>query len=177
MSNNPTDFSRRSFIKAALAGTGSALALRTPLAVASPGKARAAPPLTEQGSDLSKLTIGEAADLVRKKKVSPVELTRACLARIEQLNPALNAFITITAESALAQAHEAEAQVQRGKWRGPLHGMPIALKDLFDTAGVRTTGASAVFKDRVPTRDAEVVRRLKAAGAVLLGKTNMDEFA
>jgi aspartyl-tRNA(Asn)/glutamyl-tRNA(Gln) amidotransferase subunit A len=135
------------------------------------------PPRREQKADLTKLSIGEAAELVRKKKVSPVELTRACLARIEQLNPALNAFITITAESALAQAGEAELQVQRGRWRGPLHGIPIALKDLFDTAGVRTTAASAVFKDRVPTQDAEVVRRLKAAGTVVLGKTNMDEFA
>jgi aspartyl-tRNA(Asn)/glutamyl-tRNA(Gln) amidotransferase subunit A len=93
------------------------------------------------------------------------------------LNPALNAFITVTAEQALQQAREAEAQIQRGQWRGPLHGMPLALKDLIDTAGIRTTAASAVFKDRVPTEDAEVVRRLKAAGAVLLGKLNMHEFA
>ena len=118
-----------------------------------------------QSADLTKLSISEAAALVRKKKVSPVELTRACLARIEQLNSMLNAFITVTAESALVQAREAEAEVQRGKWRGPLHGIPIGLKDLFDTAGVRTTAGSALFKDRVPTQDAEVVRRLKAAGA------------
>jgi len=130
-----------------------------------------------QSNDLAKLTIREAADLIRKKKVSPVELTTACLARISQFNPALNAFITITAESAMAQSREAEAEVMRGKWRGPLHGVPIALKDLFDTAGVKTTAGSGVFKDRIPTEDAEVVRRLKAAGAVLLGKTNMHEFA
>jgi aspartyl-tRNA(Asn)/glutamyl-tRNA(Gln) amidotransferase subunit A len=141
-------------------------------------QARAAgPPGTDRRADLTTLGIGEAAELVRRKKVSPVELTRACLARIEQLNPALNAFITITAESALAQARVAEAEVQRGRWRGPLHGMPIALKDLFDTAGVRTTAGSALFKDRVPAEDAEVVRRLKAAGAVFLGKHNMHEFA
>src|SRR5581483_3192112 len=92
-------------------------------------------------------------------------------------NQALDAFITITAESALAEAHDLEAAAQRGKWRGPLHGIPIALKDNIDTAGVRTTGASELFKDRVPTQDAEVARRLKKAGAVLLGKLNMHEFA
>ncbi len=128
-------------------------------------------------ADLARLSISEAAELVRRKKISPVELTRACLARIDQLNPALNAFITITAESALAQARDAEADVQRGKWRGPLHGIPIALKDLFDTSGVRTTAGSALFKDRIPTQDAEVVRRLKMAGAIFLGKHNMHEFA
>ena len=132
---------------------------------------------SSQSDDLTKLSIREAADLIRKKKVSPVELTTACLARIDRFNPALNAFITITAESAQQQAREAEAEVMRGKWRGPLHGVPIALKDLFDTAGVKTTAASGVFKDRIPTEDAEVVRRLKAAGAVFLGKTNMQEFA
>jgi aspartyl-tRNA(Asn)/glutamyl-tRNA(Gln) amidotransferase subunit A len=130
-----------------------------------------------QNDDLTRMSIREAADLIRAKKVSPVELTTACLARIDRFNPALNAFITITAESALKQAREAEAEVTRGNWRGPLHGVPIALKDLFDTAGVRTTAASGVFKDRIPAEDAEVVRRLKAAGAVLLGKTNMHEFA
>jgi aspartyl-tRNA(Asn)/glutamyl-tRNA(Gln) amidotransferase subunit A len=130
-----------------------------------------------QSSDLTTLSIGAAAELVGRNKVSPVELTKACLARIEQLNPALNVFITLTADSALAQAREAEAEVQRGNWRGPLHGIPIALKDLFDTAGVRTTAASALFKDRVPNEDAEVVHRLKAAGAVFLGKLNMHEFA
>lgn len=130
-----------------------------------------------QNTALARLSLREVGDLVRQKKISPVELTTACLARIEQLNPTLNAFITITAESALAEARDAETEVQRGRWRGPLHGIPIALKDLFDTAGVRTTAASALFKDRVPTDDAEVVRRLKMAGAVLVGKTNMHEFA
>jgi len=130
-----------------------------------------------QSDDLSKLSIREASDLIRKKKVSPVELTNACLARIDRMNSALNAFITIIAELAREQARAAESEVMRGQWRGPLHGVPIALKDLFDTAGVRTTAGSGVFKDRIPTEDAEVVRRLKAAGAVLLGKTNMQEFA
>ncbi|HEX3093934.1 MAG TPA: amidase, partial [Candidatus Angelobacter sp.] len=128
-------------------------------------------------SDATWLSITEASRLIRDKKVSPVELTQSCLKRIERLNPKLNAFITVTAESALAQAREAEADIQRSHWRGPLHGIPIALKDLFDTAGVRTTAASGLFKDRIPAQDAEIVRRLKGAGAVLLGKLNMHEFA
>jgi aspartyl-tRNA(Asn)/glutamyl-tRNA(Gln) amidotransferase subunit A len=125
----------------------------------------------------TRLSLSEASELVRSKKISPVELTKACLSRIEQLNPKLNAFITVTADTALAQAREAEADVRGGRWKGPLHGIPIALKDLVDTAGVRTTAASAVFKDRIPAQDAEIVRRLKAAGAVLVGKLNMHEFA
>src|SRR5450631_3383143 len=128
-------------------------------------------------TELTRLTLVEAMAMMRRKAVSPVELAQAFIARIERLNPALNAFITVTAEQALQQARGAEAEIQRGQWRGPLHGMPLALKDLIDTAGVRTTAASAVFKDRIPTEDAEVVRRLKAAGAVLLGKLNMHEFA
>ena len=127
--------------------------------------------------DLTALSMAEAAALVRRRKVSPMELTKASLARIERLNPALDCFITITADSALAQAREAENEIQHGKWRGPLHGIPVALKDLFDTAGIKTTAGSALFKDRIPTEDAEVVRRLKNAGAVLVGKTNMVEFA
>jgi aspartyl-tRNA(Asn)/glutamyl-tRNA(Gln) amidotransferase subunit A len=127
--------------------------------------------------DLAKLTLSEASELVRAGNVSPVELTEVCLRRIESLNPTLNAFITVTAESALAQAREAESDIHNGRWKGPLHGIPIGLKDLVDTAGVRTTAASGLFKDRIPTRDAEIVRRLEAAGAVLLGKQNLHEFA
>jgi len=122
-------------------------------------------------------TIADISKQVRRRAVSPVELTEQCLARIEQLNPTLNAFITVTAESALAQARTAEAEIARGDWRGPLHGIPLALKDLIDTAAVPTTAASELYRNRVPTQDAEVVRRLKAAGAVLLGKQNMHEFA
>ncbi len=127
--------------------------------------------------DLSELSLLDASRRVRDKRVSPVELTQACLSRIERLNPRLNAFITVTAEQALEQARVLEAEIRSGKWRGPLHGIPIALKDLIDTAGLKTTAASAVFKDRVPEEDAEVVRRLRQAGAILLGKLNMDEFA
>jgi aspartyl-tRNA(Asn)/glutamyl-tRNA(Gln) amidotransferase subunit A len=114
---------------------------------------------------------------LRAGKISPVDLTRECLARIEKLNPVLNAFITVTAESALAQARLAESEIQSGDWRGPLHGIPIAFKDLIDTAGVLTTAGSAHWKERIPTADADVVRRLKQAGAILLGKQNLHEFA
>lgn len=123
------------------------------------------------------ISISEAAELLRRKKISPVDLATACLDRIERLNPLLNAFITVTHEGALAQARVAEDEIQHGQWRGPLHGIPVGLKDLIDTAGVRTTCGSALFADRVPTEDAEVVQRLKRAGAVLLGKQNLQEFA
>ncbi len=123
------------------------------------------------------LSIAKVSELLRRKEISPVDLTNACLARIEQLNPTLNAFITVMHDSALAQAHAAENEIRTGGWRGPLHGIPIGLKDLIDTAGTKTTCGSALFAERVPTEDAEVVRRLKAAGAVLIGKQNMQEFA
>lgn len=123
------------------------------------------------------MTILEISEQLRRKIVSPVELTEECLVRIEKLNPVLNAFITVTAESALAEARVAEDEIRRGHWRGPLHGIPIGLKDLIDTAGVRTTAASALFKDRVPQHDAEVVTKLRAAGAIFLGKQNLHEFA
>ena len=164
-------------MKASLAGTAVSLSKIPAVSETDLNSNDANPVVNSQSDDLTRLSIRELSDQIRKKKVSPVELTKACLARIDRFNPALNAFITITAESALEQARAAEAEVMRGKWRGPFHGIPIALKDLFDTAGVRTTAASGVFKDRVPTEDAEVVRRLKTAGAVLLGKTNMQEFA
>jgi aspartyl-tRNA(Asn)/glutamyl-tRNA(Gln) amidotransferase subunit A len=122
-------------------------------------------------------TISELAPRLRAREISPVDITRACLNRIEKLDPALNAFITVTPESALAEARAAEAEILRGEWRGPLHGIPIALKDLIDTAGVRTTAASALHKDRIPSQDAEVVRRLRQAGAVIVGKNNLHEFA
>ena len=125
----------------------------------------------------TELSIAAASDLLRRKEVSPVDLTTACLARIDELNPTLNAFITVLHDRALDQARAAEAEISAGNWRGPLHGIPVGLKDLIDTAGVRTTCGSAVFADRVPTEDAEIVRRLKDAGAILLGKQNMQEFA
>ena len=122
-------------------------------------------------------SIVETAERLRKREVSPVELTKNCLAQIEKLNPRLNAFITVTAELALKDARNAEEEILRGDWRGPLHGIPLGLKDIIDTAGIRTTAASALFKNRIPTEDAEVTRRLNDAGAVLLGKQNLHEFA
>lgn len=163
-------WSRRSFVKAGMC-SGGVLLMNSSIAAHQIFSGR------EQHTDHTKLSIREAGDLVRRKAISPVELTRACLQKIKRLNPKLNAFITVTAEHAMAQARAAEADVQRGRWRGPLHGIPIGLKDNIDTAGVRTTLASAVFKDRVPSVDAEVVRRLKGAGAVLIGKQNLHEVA
>ncbi len=122
-------------------------------------------------------SIVEVAPRLRRKEISPVELTRGCLERIKKLDPALNAFITVSAESAMAEARAAEVEISRGDWRGPLHGIPVALKDIIDTAGTRTTAASALYRDRVPTEDAEVVKRLRQAGAVILGKNNLHEFA
>jgi aspartyl-tRNA(Asn)/glutamyl-tRNA(Gln) amidotransferase subunit A len=122
-------------------------------------------------------SIVETSELLREGELSPVELTKSCLAQIEKLNPTLNAFVTVTADLALTQARAAEAEILRGHWRGPLHGIPLAVKDLIDVAGIRTTAASALFKDRVPAEDAEVVRRLKEAGAILLGKQNLHECA
>lgn len=165
------DSSRRAFLKSA-GMSGSIL-----MSIAQTKGGASEPPRQRNFGDPIKLSMSEAAELIRRRKVSPVELTKACLARIERFNPALNCFITVTADTALVQAKEAESEIQRGKWRGPLHGIPIALKDLVNTSGVKTTAGSALFKDRVPTEDAEVVRRLKAAGAILLGKTNMVEFA
>ncbi|HLK51972.1 MAG TPA: amidase, partial [Candidatus Angelobacter sp.] len=127
--------------------------------------------------DLALRDLTEVSLAVQKKEVSPVELTKSCLARIETLNPKLNAFITITDTAALEDARKAEAEISRGEWKGPLHGIPLAVKDLIDIAGVKTTAASAVLQDNVPSADAEVIRRLKSAGAILLGKLNLHEFA
>jgi aspartyl-tRNA(Asn)/glutamyl-tRNA(Gln) amidotransferase subunit A len=131
----------------------------------------------DTSEDLSRLTLAEASARIRARTVTPTQLTEACLARIQIYNPKLNAFITVLREQALAQARELEAEQRAGRFRSPLHGIPIALKDNIDTAGIRTTAASAVFDDRVPEHDAEVTRRLKQAGAVLIGKTNLHEFA
>jgi Asp-tRNA(Asn)/Glu-tRNA(Gln) amidotransferase A subunit family amidase len=122
-------------------------------------------------------TILEISDQLRSGVLSPVELTRDCLDSIKKRNPELNAFITINEESALADAEVAEDEIKRGHWRGLLHGIPIGLKDLIDTAGVRTTAASKIFERRVPGEDAEVVKRLKTTGAIVVGKQNLHEFA
>ena len=128
-------------------------------------------------TDIAQLSIAEAAALIGKRKLSPVELTESCLQRIGSLDARLRAFITVTREDALAAAQQAATAIAGGNYKGPLHGVPIALKDLFDTAGIRTTAGSKIMAERVPQEDAEATVRLKAAGAVLLGKLNMHEFA
>src|ERR1700686_30673 len=131
----------------------------------------------QASEELSSLTLAGASAGIRSRALTPTQLTEACLARIQTYNPKLNAFITVLGEQALAQAREMEAEQRAGRFRSPLHGIPIALKDNIDTAGIRTTAASAVFDERVPEHDAEVTRRLKEAGAVFVGKTNLHEFA
>ena len=121
-------------------------------------------------------SIMDVSEQVKLGKASPVELVRECLDRIETLQPTLNAFITVLADEALRQAKVAEAEIREGNWRGPLHGVPVGVKDFFDTAGIRTTAAFIHFKDRVPKKDAVVVQKLKAAGAIIIGKTNMHEL-
>lgn len=134
-------------------------------------------------TDLAFASIKQIAKLFRKRKLSPVELTKLMLARIEQLNPKLNAYITVSGELALEQAKKAETELfkPRGRKgrrdRGPLHGIPISLKDNIYTKGIRTTAGSKILKDFVPQHDAKVVAQLKEAGAVILGKTNLHEFA
>jgi aspartyl-tRNA(Asn)/glutamyl-tRNA(Gln) amidotransferase subunit A len=128
-------------------------------------------------SELINLSLVEAAKLIRQHKLSPVELTQVHLERIEVLNPVLNAYITIMADTALQLARQAEAAMQRDEFWGPLHGLPIAIKDLFETQGVLTTAGSKFFADYIPQTDARVVELLRAAGAILLGKLNMHEIA
>jgi aspartyl-tRNA(Asn)/glutamyl-tRNA(Gln) amidotransferase subunit A len=123
------------------------------------------------------MTIQEASESLRSRRVSSVELTSAAVASIERSNPTLNAFITVTAEHAMEQARQADDDLAAGRDLGPLHGIPIALKDLFQTRGVRTTAGSKVYENFVPDRDAAAVEKLEAAGAVMLGKLNMHEMA
>lgn len=134
--------------------------------------------VTAAGADeLAALGIREAAALLRSRRLSPLLLVEACLERIRRIEPLINSFITLTAEEALARARDCETELRRQRPQGPLHGIPLALKDNIDTAGIRTTAAAAALTGRIPDTDAEVVRRLRAAGAVLLGKLNMDECA
>ncbi|MCH7734703.1 MAG: Asp-tRNA(Asn)/Glu-tRNA(Gln) amidotransferase GatCAB subunit A, partial [Chloroflexi bacterium] len=127
--------------------------------------------------DLHYKTITEISALIRDKELSPVEVTEAQLARIESLDGRLRSYATVMAEQAMAQAKVAESEITHGDWKGPLHGVPVAVKDLCFTKGVATMGGSAVFADQVPDYDATVVTRLAEAGAVLLGKLNMTEGA
>ena len=128
-------------------------------------------------SALHYLSIDEAGGLIKAGKLSPLELTEAYLGRIDALDARLHSYITITADSAMTAARAAEQEIQKGNYRGPLHGIPIALKDLVDTAGVPTTYGCTVYRDRVPSEDATIAARLKTAGSILLGKLTMSELA
>jgi aspartyl-tRNA(Asn)/glutamyl-tRNA(Gln) amidotransferase subunit A len=121
-------------------------------------------------------TIAELAPALARGDLSPVEVTRTALDRCAQLEPTLDCFITLEPEAALAQARAAEAEIRAGRYRGPLHGVPLAIKDNLATAGLRTTGGSTILADYVPTADAPAVARLRAAGAIVLGKTNLHEL-
>ena len=123
------------------------------------------------------MTITELAPQIRDGKISPVDLVRQTLARIEKLQPALNAYITVTADAALEQARRAEREIREGNYRGPLHGIPYAAKDLFYTKGIRTTVGSKILTDFVPDYDATVIEKLTAAGAILIGKAGLHEWA
>jgi len=129
------------------------------------------------GQDLRELTLAEVASLVRRKEVSPVELAEGYLRRIDALNPSLNAYITVAADEAMRSARQAEDGMARGTELGPLHGVPLAIKDLFATRGLRTTAGSKILADWVPKEDAHVVTLLRRAGAFFLGKLNMHEWA
>ena len=133
--------------------------------------------MTGTSSNLYHLTIGQASELLRTQQLSPVELVRAFLDRIKATDDQLHSYLLVLEDQALADARVAEAEIQRGEYKGPMHGIPFALKDLYDTAGVRTTSGSRVDIDRIPTEDATTTARLKAAGGILLGKLAMHEFA
>jgi aspartyl-tRNA(Asn)/glutamyl-tRNA(Gln) amidotransferase subunit A len=124
----------------------------------------------------STATIFEVSEQLYTGKISAIELVEQCLQQIAELNPTLNAFITVLADEASQQAIIADAEIQNGEYRGPLHGVPVALKDFYDTAGIKTTAAFGEFENRVPTKDADVVTKLRKAGAIIIGKTNMHQL-
>src|SRR5947209_13252061 len=111
--------------------------------------------------------------LIRTQKISPVEVINVCLKRIKELNTTLSAFITVLGDQAFEKAKNAEAEIKAGNWRSPLHGIPVGIKDFYDTAGIKTTAAFEHFENRVPKKDAAVVKKLKKAGAIVIGKMNM----
>lgn len=128
-------------------------------------------------SDILKLTLTELAEKLKSRELSPVEVTDACLARIEATEDRLNAYVTVLPESARAAARQAEQEISKGNWLGPLHGVPVAIKDLFDLAGTATTASSRQRTDWVVDTDSAIVTRLQASGAIILGKTHTHEFA
>jgi aspartyl-tRNA(Asn)/glutamyl-tRNA(Gln) amidotransferase subunit A len=137
----------------------------------------AAPAIPAESDRLASLSLTQVSDMIHARTVTSTQLVKALLDRINVYNPKVNCYITVMGKEALAQAEVLDAEQKAGKFRGPLHGIPIGLKDNIDTAGTRTTAASPMFKDRVPTEDAEIVVRMKKSGAIILGKLNLHEFA
>src|ERR1700681_1909840 len=140
------------------------------------GAAATTPLLAAETPEICFLTAVEMAALIRRKKLSSREVMDAHLKQIERVNPKVNAIVTLVAEQARDNARKADEEQARGASVGPLHGLPVAHKDLVETAGIRTTFGSPVFKDNVPTQDAILVERIKRAGAIMVGKTNTPEF-
>jgi aspartyl-tRNA(Asn)/glutamyl-tRNA(Gln) amidotransferase subunit A len=163
--------SRRDFFAGSIGALSVSKALEREV-LARPAQTLSAPP-----RELHYLTLRDAATRIRARQISPVELTKAILARIDHVEPKVHAFITLTREDALESARAAEREIMAGRYRGPLHGIPVAVKDTHYTKGIKTTCASPVLADYVPSFDATVVTKLKNAGAVLLGKTNLPEFS
>ena len=128
-------------------------------------------------TDLCYLTAGQLSRLIQQKEVSPIEIIEAHLSRISALEPKLNSFITLQSDHAIEAARKAEEEIQTGKYRGPLHGIPVALKDLFSVKGVRSSSGSKIFDNYIPDHDCTIVKRLRDAGAIILGKTNMNPLA
>ena len=127
-------------------------------------------------NDILEIPLTDLGALLAARKLSSCEAVQAALARLEQVEPRLNAFITVLGEQSVAAAKKADDEIARGNYRGPLHGVPVTIKDMFETAGVRTTGASKIFADWIPEQDSALVEQLRAAGAIIVGKTNLDEF-
>ena len=127
-------------------------------------------------ADILELNLTNLSRLIAAREVSSSEATRAALARLEQLEDKLNAFITVLREQALAEAKKADEEIARGNYRGALHGIPLTIKDMFEMAGVLTTGGSKILAEWVPETDSALVERLRTAGAIIIGKTNLDEF-
>ena len=129
------------------------------------------------GEDIFWLEIHELSERIGEGELSPVDVVEALLGRIDSLNPDILGFLEVTGDAALAEAKQAQEEIAAGRRLGPLHGVPFGVKDIIDTAGVRTTRGSSFFRDRIPDADAECVARLKRAGAILLGKCHTQEFA
>ena len=162
------ELSRRSFLKGAAASAAGAVAVSA---------LGSAPASAQLGSDLTSLGVAEAANLLRTRRISPVELLDASLARIDQVEPQIGAFITLAADRAREAAQTAEREIMRGNYRGPLHGIPYAVKDTHYTAGILTTARTGYLANFVPDWNATVVAKLNDAGAVLVGKTNLPEYS